>query len=229
MEKDLQILKKMTILFVEDDPLVLKQITSLLVIFFDKVFTAENGEEAYKLYEDEQPDIILSDLEMPKVAGFELFYMIRMKNQTIPIIALSAYSDRTMLFKAANAQIDAYIVKPVELEPLLNAFRKVIPKISTKRDIFTFQNGLIYNLMSEELFKDSQLIALGKKEKILLKLFITNKDRVIEKDELIGHIWLHEDVTESALKNLLNRLRSKIGFELIVSVKGSGWKLNTTR
>jgi DNA-binding response OmpR family regulator len=229
LENDLQILKKMTILFVEDDPLVSKQVSALLSIFFDKVFTAENGEEAYSLYEDEQPDIILSDLEMPKVGGFELFYMIRMKNQTIPIIALSAYSDRTMLFKAANAQIDAYIVKPVELEALLDAFRKVLPKLSTKRDLFTFHNGLIYHLLTEELFQETQLIALGTKEKKLLKLFVSNKNRVIEKDELIYHIWPHVDVSESALKNLLNRLRTKIGFELIISVKGSGWKLNTTR
>ncbi len=219
----------MTILFVEDDPLVLKQIASLLVIFFDKVLTAENGEKAYALYQDEHPDIILSDLEMPKVGGFELFYMIRMENQTIPIVAISAYSDRNMLLKAVNAQIDGYIVKPVELEALLDALRKVIPKLSVTRNIFTFQNGLTYNLMSEELFKESQLIALGKKEKILLKLFVNNKDRVIEKDELIYHIWPHEDVSESALKNLLSRLRSKIGFELIISVKGSGWKLNTAR
>lgn len=229
MEKDLQILKKMSVLFVEDDPLVLKQITSLLSIFFDKVLTTDNGQEAYKLYEDEQPDIILSDIEIPKLNGFEFFYMIRMNNQNIPIIALSAYSDRNMLLQAANAQIDAYIIKPIELETLLNTFHKVIPKLSVKRHIFTFQNGLIYNLLTEELFKESQLVPLGKKEKILLKFFVNNKDRVIEKDDLITHIWIHEDVSESALKNLLNRLRNKIGFELIVSVKGSGWKLNTTR
>lgn len=229
MDKDLQILKKMTILWVEDDPLVLEQIAVLLSIFFKRVLTAESGEKAYELYEDEQPDIILSDLEIPKIGGIELFYMIRMKNQTIPIIVLSAYSDRNILLKAANAQIDGYIVKPVELETLLDAFRKVLPKMSVKRQIFTFQNGLIYNLLTEELFKETQLIALGKKEKKLLNLFVSNKDRVIEKDELIAHIWIHEDVSESALKNLLNRLRNKIGFELIVSVKGSGWKLNTTR
>lgn len=229
MEKDLLILKKMTILFVEDDPLVLNQVSSLLSIFFKKVLTADNGETGYALFEDEQPDIVLSDLEMPKVGGFELFYMIRAKNQTIPIIALSAYSDRNMLLKAANAQIDAYLIKPVDLESLLDAFRKIIPKLSVRRDLFTFQNGLVYNLLTEELFKDSHLIALGKKEKNLLKLFVNNKDRVIEKDELIAHIWIHEDVSESALKNLLNRLRNKIGYELIVSVKGSGWKLNTTR
>lgn len=229
MEHDLQILKKMTILFVEDDPLVLTQMNSLLSIFFDKVLTANNGEMGYNLFEDEQPDIILSDLEMPKVGGFEFFYMIRKRNQTIPIIALSAYSDRDMLLKAANAQIDAYIVKPIELETLLDALRKVIPKLSAKQHLFTFKNGLIYNQLSEELFKESQPVALGKKEKKLLKLFVNNKDRVIEKDELIAHIWIHQDVSESALKNLLNRLRNKIGFELIVSVKGSGWKLNTTR
>ena len=229
MEKDLQILKKMSILFVEDDPLVLKQVSALLSIFFNKVLTAENGEKGYAIYEEEQPDIILSDLKMPKAGGIQFFYMIRMQNQTIPIIALTAYSDCDMLFQAANAQIDAYIVKPIELELLLNAFRKVIPKLSVKRHLFTFQNGLIYNLLSEELFKESRLIILGKKEKMLLKLFVNNKERVIEKDELIYHIWPYEDVSESALKNLLNRLRTKIGFELIVSVKGSGWKLNTAR
>lgn len=229
MDKDLQILKKMTILWVEDDLTVLEQIGALLSIFFKRVLTAESGKKGYELYEDEQPDMILSDLEMPKMGGIELFHMIRMKNQTIPIIALSAYSDQNILLKAANAQIDGYIIKPVELETLLDAFRKVLPKISVKRQIFTFQNGLIYNSLTEELFKETQSIALGRKEKMLLKLFIQNKERVIEKDELIEHIWIHEDVSESALKNLLNRLRNKIGFELIVSVKGSGWKLNTTR
>lgn len=226
MEFDLQILKKMTILFVEDDPLVLKQIASLLIIFFDKVLIAENGEKAYTIYEDESPDIILSDIEMPKLNGFDFFYMIRMKNQHIPIIALSAYSDRDMLLQAANAQIDAYIIKPIELATLLDTFRKIIPKISMKTHIFHFENNLIYNAHTEELFKKGEIVDLGKKEKMLLKLFIHNNNRVIEKDELIFQIWPHEDVTESALKNLLNRLRNKIGFELIVSVKGSGWRLN---
>lgn len=229
MDKDLQILKKMTILFAEDDPLVLENVSSLLTIFFKKVLTATTGEEAYDLYEYEHPDIILSDLEMPNINGIELFNMIRMKNQTIPIIALSAYSDRNILLQAANAQIDGYIIKPIELGILLETFHKILPKISSKRQIFTFQNGLIYNALTEELFKDNQPIILGRKEKMLLKLFINNKDRVIEKDELIEYIWIHEDVSESALKNLLNRLRSKIGFELIVLVKGSGWKLNTSR
>lgn len=227
MEYDLQVLKKMTILFVEDDPLVLKQITSLLSIFFNKVLTTDNGQEAYKLYEDEKPDIILSDIEMPKVNGFEFFYMIRTHNQNIPIIALSAYSDRNMLLQAANAQIDAYLIKPIELETLLDTFRKIIPKISLQIHLFHFENNLLYNAYTEELFKNEEIVDLGKKEKMLLKLFIQNKNRVIEKDELIFQIWPHEDVTESALKNLLNRLRNKIGFELIVSVKGSGWRLNT--
>lgn len=217
----------MTILFVEDDPLVLEHVASLLTIFFKKVLTAVTGEEAYNLYEYESPDIILSDLEMPQMDGIELFKIIRMKNQTIPIIVLSAYSDQNILLKAANAQIDGYIVKPIEFKTLLDALQKILPKLSEKQQIYTFENGLTYNSLSEELFKENKPIILGKKEKMLLKLFINNKNRVIEKDELISHIWVHEDISESALKNLLNRLRSKIGFELIISIKGSGWRLNT--
>jgi len=227
LKQDLQYLKKMTVLFVEDDTFVAEQISSLLDIFFDRVLTAHTGEEAFELYQDQQPNIILSDLEMPQIGGIELFHMIRKKNQTIPIIVLSAHSDQTMLLKAANAQIDAYILKPIDLNVLLDTLHRVLPKITHQYNKFQFKNGLVYNPMTEELFNNNQSIPLGKKEKMLLKLFIENKNRVIEKDELLENIWICDDVSESALKNLINRVRTKIGFELIVSVKGSGWKLNT--
>lgn len=106
---------------------------------------------------------------------------------------------------------------------------KVLRRKKSIRKFFTFSDGLIYNLLSDELYKNAEVINLGKKEKDLLRLFIDNFDRTLTKEEIIENIWGYEDITESALKNLLSRLRAKIGVDIILSIKGRGWKLETTR
>lgn len=229
MSYDLNFLKKLSVLFAEDDDIVRGQVTETLRIFFGKIFVAKDGVEALEMFQLEKPDIILSDIKMPKMDGLQLIEKIREQNQTIPIIILTAYSDQKTLFKAANSSIDGYILKPLELNNFLETFDKVLKRKKSIRKFFTFCDGLIYNLLSDELYKNGEPINLGKKEKDLLRLFIDNYDRTLTKEEIVENIWGYEEITESALKNLLSRLRSKIGFDIILSIKGRGWKLETTR
>lgn len=229
MSYDLNFLKKLSVLFAEDDDIVRGQVTETLRIFFGKIFVAKDGVEALEMFQLEKPDIILSDIKMPKMDGLQLIEKIREQNQTIPIIILTAYSDQKTLFKAANSSIDGYILKPLELNNFLETFDKVLRRKKSIRKFFTFCDGLIYNLLSDELYKNGEAINLGKKEKDLLRLFIDNYDRTLTKEEIVENIWGYEEITESALKNLLSRLRSKIGFDIILSIKGRGWKLETTR
>lgn len=229
MTYDLNFLKRLSILFVEDDDILRNQITETLKIFFEKVYIAKDGVEAFELFQEEKADIILSDIKMPKMDGLKLSEKIREKNNNIPIILLTSFSDQMTLLKALNSGIDGYILKPLELNNFLETFEKVLKRKRTISKIFSFREGYVYNILSEELYKDGNLIILGKKEKTLLKLFINNWDKTLTKDEIFEAIWGYEEITESALKNLLNRLRSKIGFDIIISIKGSGWKLNTSR
>ena len=229
MSYDLNFFKKLSVLFAEDDDIIRAQVTETLRIFFGKIFIAKDGEEAFEIFKIEKPDIILSDIKMPKMDGLQLIEKIREENQSIPIIILTSYSDQNTLFKAANSGIDGYILKPLELNNFLETFDKVIRRKKSIRKFFTFCDGLIYNLLSDELYKNAEPINLGKKEKNLLRLFIDNYDRTLTKEEIIEHIWGYEEITDSALKNLLNRLRSKIGFDIILSIKGRGWKLDTAR
>lgn len=120
-------------------------------------------------------------------------------------------------------------MKPLELNNFLETFDKVLRRKKSIRKFFSFCDGLIYNLLSDELYKNSEVISLGKKEKDLLRLFIDNYDLTLTKEQIIEHIWGYEEITDSALKNLLNRLRSKIGFDIILSIKGRGWRLDTSR
>lgn len=229
MAYDLNFLKRLSILFVEDEDILRNQISETLKIFFEKVYIAKDGIEALELFREEKPDIILSDIKMPKMDGLKLSEKIREKNHNIPIILLTSFSDQTTLLKALNIGIDGYILKPLELNNFLETFEKVLKRKGAIRKNFSFSEGYVYNILSEELYKDGNLIILGKKEKTLLKLFINNWDKTLTKNEIFEAIWGYEEITESALKNLLNRLRSKIGFDIIISIKGSGWKLNTLR
>jgi two-component system, OmpR family, response regulator VanR len=190
---------------------------------------AKDGNEALEILSITNPDIILSDIKMANMDGLTLTKKIRSTGNTVPIVLLSSYSDQQTLLKAANLGIDGYILKPIELSNLLETFDNIFKRKLSNRKSFTFQDGLIYNLLTEELHQDAKIIPLGKKEKVLLKLFIDNYDIVLSKEEIIANIWEFEDVTDSALKNLLNRLRGKIGYDLIILVKGSGWKLNLQR
>ncbi|MDY0321500.1 MAG: response regulator transcription factor [Arcobacteraceae bacterium] len=229
MKYNLQLLKKLTILFVEDEAIIRAQLADTLKVFFNEVIIANNGHEALQLLSQNNIDIILSDIKMPMITGLDLATRIRLSHNSIPIILLSSYSDQETLIKAVNSGIDGYVLKPVQLDDLLNTFENVLKRKIPIRRTFTFTDGLIYNMLTDELYKNGELIDLGKKERMLLKLFIDNHEKTLTKDEIVSYIWELDEVTESALKNLLNRLRSKIGFDIILSVKGNGWRLNTTR
>jgi len=225
---NIQILKKLTLLFAEDNLVMQQKTADMLRIFFDKVLVVSNGLEAYEVYEDEKVDVILTDIKMPLKDGISFIEKVRKDNYNIPIVVLTSFYDTEILLKVANLSIDGYIVKPIDLNDALNTFCKSVERIDReKKKVINLDEDVIYNLATEELFKNGEAVDLGKKEKKLLTIFIENRDRVMTKEEIIFHIWGAEEISESAFKNLLSRLRAKIGFEMFMLIKGSGWKLKT--
>lgn len=224
---NLQLFKTLSILLVEDETILREQTSDLLKIFFFTVFTTSNGLEALGILSEEKIDIVLCDIKMPVMDGLVLTQKIRAKGNTLPIVLISSFSDQKIVLEAANCGIDGYIVKPVELKTLLETFTRVFKAKIPFKSFYQFSKNIVYNVLTEELYKDSAKIDLGKRERSMLKLFMQNPDKTITKQEIVATIWEMEDVTESALKNLLSRLRKKIGIDVIVSVKGSGWRLKT--
>ena len=110
---------------------------------------------------------------------------------------------------------------------LLETFNRVLKTKMPLKNFYYFEKDMVYNSLSEELHKNGVIVDLGKRERAMLKLFIRNTNKTVTKEEIIATIWEMEEVTESALKNLFNRLKTKIGSEFIVSVKGRGWRLST--
>jgi len=226
MNYDLHQLKNLTVLLAEDDKAVLNDMAQMLSIFFKEVLLASNGEEALRLYETKKPDIILSDIQMPLTDGVWLVKKIRASDYVTPILLISSYSEQSVLMNVVNSGIDGYIVKPIELEEVLASIINSL-KRSEKPNVNTvhLKNGMTYNLTTKELRKDGLFIDLGIKEHALFLFFLRHLNKTLTKKEIVDEIWPLDEISDSAFKGLLNRLRKKIGEESIENDKQNGWRL----
>jgi DNA-binding response OmpR family regulator len=191
-----------------------------------KVFFAKDGKEAYELYELHSPDIVISDIKMPNMDGLKLVEKIRQNNYDIPIILLTSFSEQDMLLNAANFSIDGYILKPVEFHSLVATITKAMKRIQKKNGLITFSKNLFYNTDRQEIYQNGVPITLGVKEHELLKLLINNHSKTVTKEEISQSLWPYEANCESSIKNLVLRIRRKLGDDVIVSVRGIGYRLD---
>ncbi|MFP4485494.1 MAG: response regulator transcription factor [Campylobacterales bacterium] len=218
--------KHLSLLFVEDDSIILEESVKTLEIFFDKVYSASNGKEALEIYRVQKPNIILSDIFMPNIGGLELVQTIREDDYKTPIIFLSAYSNRDILLKSINLSLDAYLIKPFTLEELLEACYKSVERIEKKFcEQIDFKNGMIYDIKKKELKNGKTIIDMGSKEKALLELLFAKRDKTLSKEEIVYELWPLDSISNSALKSLLSRLRKKIGEDRLTNIRAGGWRL----
>lgn len=115
---DLQLLKSIRPLIVEDEQDVLSSLFSIFNTVFDVFYTARNGEEGLYRYYKDMPDIIITDLEMPFMSGFRMVERIRVENQHIPIIITSAHSLPSHHHRANELSVHKYLVKPFDIDEL---------------------------------------------------------------------------------------------------------------
>lgn len=227
MLRNLLLLKDKSILFAEDDTITRDETADVLKMLFGKVFLAKDGEEAYALYEDESPDIILTDIKMPKKDGLKLIKQIRQNNYNTPIILLTSFDEQNLLMHAANLSIDGYLIKPIKLEILTDTLCKAIMRTHKDEGLIMLGKQLFYNSATKELYQNGSILALGIKEQELLILLIHNRHKTVTKEEIIIKLWPLDPICDSAIKNLILRLRKKLDADIIVSVKGVGYRLET--
>lgn len=126
-----EISKGLRILYVEDDEAINHQVTSLLNRIFDSVMSELNPLIALERYRQDRYDIVITDINMPKLNGIELIREIKDLNSRQEIIVLSAHTDTEYLLSAIKLGVDAYILKPIEINTTLNIFYKVAKKFLT--------------------------------------------------------------------------------------------------
>lgn len=153
--------KDFNILFVEDSKALQKQVVLFLGKFFKNVYVANDGIEGIELYKEHKPDLILTDLTMPKMNGHDMIREIKKLNADIEIIILSAHSDPETLMTSFHIGVSDFIQKPITAPKMINVFLKVLSNIKRKREqVQTFvknnivsENEDILNFIFESDFK----------------------------------------------------------------------------
>lgn len=123
---DKNIFKDITLLYVEDDEMTLEEVSFFLKRYIKNFITAKNGAEGLELYKKHNPDMIITDIQMPIMNGLEMSEKILKLNPEIPIAVTTAYSDSAYIVKAIELGIDKYILKPINMKEILAVIQKSI-------------------------------------------------------------------------------------------------------
>ncbi|MFO1445139.1 response regulator transcription factor [Bacillus sp. Bva_UNVM-123] len=218
-----------TILLVDDEPLMLDLLSLYLTPLGYNCVKLTSALEAITFLEENEVDLVLLDVMMPEMDGWEACQEIR-KHWEVPIIMLTARSEKPNIVKGLKTGADDYITKPFDEEELTARIEAVLRRNNSKIGKIRFQ-GLILDLNSFVLQYNHKDISLTPKEFAMMELFLNHMNKVFSREHLINSIWGYgvstEDRTiDSHVRNLRDKLR-KAGFPAdthLVTVWGIGYK-----
>lgn len=222
------------ILIVEDDHRLSGSIVSALEKEGYSCTPAYDGQMALKTFQMESHQLILLDLNLPKINGIDLCRKFRELSTTVPILIITAFGDIDSKMEAFNLGADDYLVKPFHLKELsakIKVFLKRADRPESTVPPYEFED-LILDPNHKVAVRAGKEIVLTPKEYGLLEYFLKNRNRIISKDELAMNLWdANYGVTHNTIEVYINFLRNKIDkdFEkkLILTKPGFGYYLNS--
>ena len=226
------------VLAVDDDEKILKLLRINLAREGWHVITARDGSEVFPIVEKDPPDIILLDIMLPEVDGFEVCQELRKWSQ-VPIIGLSALTNIEDKVKCLNMGADDYITKPFGLDEVIARIKAVLRRNRIDDSIPTASTyssgGVIVNLASRKVTRDGEEIDFTVTEFKLLRELVLGEGQALSYKHLLGKIWGPEYKTEREYLHVyIGHLRAKLEPDphnpvYIVSVPGVGYKFQGIR
>jgi len=226
MTKD--ILQSHTVLYVEDDEGVRQHFVESLGRYFKQVYEASDGKEALNIYYEKDIDVLIADIDLPKLDGLTLVELIRKKDETLPIVMLTAYSDTDKLLKAAELYLIKYLLKPIEPKEFREVLQKIAKKLSRKEKDIVLEDGYVWSVKKNKMYHESHEILLLPKEQRLLQLLICNRGQCVGFGEIMVEVWEddeNETITNEAIKYHVTQLRKKLSGLTIRNVYAQGYVL----
>ena len=221
--------KQFSILFVEDEKEIRDNYTTYLKRHFLNVYEAVDGEVGYKIYKDKKPEIMIVDINLPKLNGIDLLKKIRETDQVTKVIMLTAYSDVKYLLDATELKLVKYLVKPITRSELKDALDLAINEFSKfevlQKDILHLKEDYMWDFKTKQMFCNSKVVPLTNKEQQILSLLLENPNNVLTYDDIVVEVWgSFEDDKIDSLKTLIKNIRKKVPKDTVKNVFGVGYK-----
>ena len=222
------------VLLIEDEESLQKIIQLNLELENYDVVSVGDGAKALEKIEQEHFDIIILDLMLPVLSGMDILKSIRVKQNTTPVIIISAKDTSTDRLKGLKTGADDYLTKPFEIEELLIRIQNLLRRQSLSEDtevpgIFNFGDCTL-NFETFVMEKAGHVTELSQKESYILRLLIMNKNKAVSRQEILKSVWGY-DVFPSTrtIDNFIASLRKRIednpkNPKYIRSVHGVGYK-----
>ena len=222
-----ELLKDLRILYVEDEDDVRRNAVEYLKRIAKEVLEASDGKEAIKVWADEKPDIIITDISMPRLNGLDMARYIRSKDQDVQIIVATAYTDTEYLMQAVELNLVKYLVKPITKEKLQSALSQSVEKIQDENK-FSVQlsKECAYNAYNQLVECGEEQVKLTKNELLFMDLLAHHVSRTLTYQEIEDAIWPYEGMSQDAIRSLIRGLRKKLPDDAIENISGVGYRLN---
>jgi len=216
-------LRSKNVLFLEDNDTFAENTIKALDIYFNEIIHCVSIVSAKKLFNEEFIDIIICDLEVTDGNSLEFIKYVRKKNKEIPIIILSAHKDINFVLEAIPLNLISYELKPLDMNKFKQLLQTCSEHLSDKQELL--QNSIYYDQHTRSIIEDGVEEKLTKNEVKFLELLIENRGKIVLNEIIEEAIWKDKTITNSALKNLIFRLRKKATQEMFTKVQNVGYKL----
>ncbi|MAC82711.1 MAG: DNA-binding response regulator [Arcobacter sp.] len=218
----------MKILLLEDDPILNEIIEEHLLSLKYLVTTVMDGETAEEFIYDNSFDLLLLDVNVPNINGFDLLKKLRENNINIPAIFITSRNSNDDMKIGFNAGADDYIRKPFDLFELELRIKNIKRLRQIKSyGIIKLNENNSYNIEAKTIINKEDYYTLSKIESKIFEYFIKNKNKALSIEEISINNWIYDEIPEATtIRTYIKNLRKKLDKDTITTIKGIGYKLN---
>ncbi|ENE2225516.1 response regulator transcription factor, partial [Campylobacter jejuni] len=207
--------KELIILVVEDEVKARESMINILSERFSKVIGAQNGDEGLKKFKKFKPDLVITDIAMPIMDGLDMAREIKEISDDVPIVVLSAYSEKERLLRSIDIGIDKYLIKPVDIEELFKVLDYLIGEKIEANMLVKISEEYQFNKTKRTLIYSGEEIVLTKKELAFISLLLKQPGALVLHEDIKKNVWIGEHVSDTAVRTFIKRVRDKVGEDFI--------------
>jgi len=220
-------IEDISILIAEDETKLLNSMVEYLQLFFTDVYATHDGKEAYQVYREKHPDIIIADIHMPILDGLSLIKKIREKDKQTKIIITTAHSDKEKLLQAIELNLVKYLIKPVQSDTLKQLLFTLVDEVRQNSSFIPLKEGYRWHKTEKKLYDEKNMeVALKPKEQKILSLLISKAGESVSSIDIYNYLYEDQperDFSSNAVTSLIKRLRQKLPKETLKSIYGVGY------